>query len=99
MNIKAGKTKCMVFGTSQKIKNKEFNIAYHHQSISEASTYKYLGLTLDQTLKGYLCSKTIFCNKVALDVQLMNFFLKKKCFVLKIFRFLCFCEIHRFQNL
>ena len=70
----------MVFGTSQKIKNKEFNIAYHHQSISEASTYKYLGLTLDQTLKGYLCSKTIFCNKVALDVQLMNFFFEEKMF-------------------
>ena len=50
MNMKAGKTECMIFGTSQKIKNKELNIAYHHQSISKASTYKYLGLTLDQTL-------------------------------------------------
>ena len=50
MNIKAGKTKCIIFGTSQKITNKELNIAYLHQSISKASTYKYLGLTLDQTL-------------------------------------------------
>ena len=50
MNMKAGKTECMIFGTSQKIKNKELNIAYHHQSISKASTYKYLGLTLGQTL-------------------------------------------------
>ena len=48
--MKAGKTECMIFGTSQKIKNKELNIAYRHQSISKASTYKYLGLTLDQTL-------------------------------------------------
>ena len=50
MNMKASKTKCMIFGTSQKIKNKELNIAYCHQNISKASTYKYLGLTLDQTL-------------------------------------------------
>ena len=50
MNMKAGKTECMIFGTSQKIKNKELNIAYRHQSISKASTYKYLGLKLDQTL-------------------------------------------------
>ena len=50
MNMKAGKTECMIFGTSQKIKNKELDIAYRHQSISKASTYKYLDLTLDQTL-------------------------------------------------
>ena len=30
----------------------------------------------------------------------MNFFIwRKKCFVLEMSRFLCFCEIHRFQNL
>ena len=29
---------------------KKLNIAYRHQSVSKASTYKYLGLTLDQTL-------------------------------------------------
>ena len=50
MNMKAGKIECMIFGTSQKIKNKEFNITYCHQSISKTSTYKYLGLILDQTL-------------------------------------------------
>ena len=51
-------------------------------------------------LKGYLRYKTVFCHKVALEVQLMDFFnLKKKCFALEVFRFLCFCEIHRFQNL
>ena len=27
------------------------------------------------------------------------FYLKKKCFILEIFRFLCFCEIGQFQNL
>ena len=44
-----------------------------------------------------------FLAKVALDVQLMFFFfvffLKKKCFVHEISRFLCFCKIHRFENL
>ena len=50
MKIKAGKTECMISGISVKIKNKELNIAYRHQSVSKASTYKYLGLTLDQTL-------------------------------------------------
>ena len=49
MNMKTGKTEYMIFETSQKIKNKELNKAYHHQSISKASTYKSLGLTLDQT--------------------------------------------------
>ena len=50
MNMEAGKTECIIFGTSQKIKNKKLNIAYRHQSVSKASTFKYLGLTLDQTL-------------------------------------------------
>ena len=47
--MKTGKTEYMIFEILQKIKNKELNKAYHHQSISKASTYKYLGLTLDQT--------------------------------------------------
>ena len=47
-----------------------------------------------EVLKGYLRYKTIFCNKVA------KLYLKKKqCCVLEISRFLCFCEINRFQNL
>ena len=50
MEIKVSKTKCMIFATSQKINNKELNIAYGHQSVSKASTYKYFDFTLDQTL-------------------------------------------------
>ena len=30
VNMKAGKTKCMIFETSQRVQNKELNIAYHH---------------------------------------------------------------------
>ena len=53
----------------------------------------------NEYLKGYLRYKTILFHKVALGVQLMNFFIwRKKCFVLEISRFLCFCEIGRFQN-
>ena len=48
--MKACKTECMIFGTSQKLKNKELNITYRHQSDSKSSSYKYLGVTLDQTL-------------------------------------------------
>ena len=55
---------------------------------------------LEKFVKCYLRYKTIFCKKVALDVLLMNFsYLKKKCFVLEIFRFLCFCKIQGFQNM
>ena len=61
---------------------------------------KVLNKSFQYFLRGYLLYKTIFGNKVAPDEQLMNFFyLKKKCFVLEIFRFLCFCKIRRFQNL
>ena len=46
----------MIFGTSQKIENKDLNIAYRHQSI-------YVGLTLDQTLN--LNNHLIKTNKKA----------------------------------
>ena len=58
------------------------------------------GLKKAKDFKGYLHYKTIFCNKVALDVINEFFCLKKKqCFVLEISRFLCFGKMHRFQNL
>ena len=34
--------------------------------------------TFSLWFKGYLCYRTIFCHKVALDVQLMNFFIWSK---------------------
>ena len=40
MNIKAGKTECMIFGTSQKINNKELNIAY----LSSSKCFKSINL-------------------------------------------------------
>ena len=39
-----------MYKTSQKIKSQELNITCRYQSVSKASTYKCLGLTLDQIL-------------------------------------------------
>ena len=50
MNMKAGKTECMIFGTSHTTKNKELNITFRQNTISNTSKYKYLGVTLDQSL-------------------------------------------------
>ena len=44
---------------------------------------------VDLWIKGYLCCKTIFCNKVALNVYLMNFFICRKNF--SFMRYLDFC--------
>ena len=50
-------------------------------------------------LKGYLCYKTILCHKVALDVQLLNFFIWRKTNVsfLRYQDFCVFNEISTFQ--
>ena len=52
-------------------------------------------------IKGYFHYKIIFCHKVAHDVWLMNFLFEEKIILCsqEIYRFLCFGEIHRFQNL
>ena len=50
INLKPGKTECMIFGTHKKTKNKELKIKYRHQTISNTSTYKYLGIQLDKSL-------------------------------------------------
>jgi len=51
INMKKGKTECMLFGTAQKIKNKTLEITNNHQHrVHIAKSYKYLGVLLDQTL-------------------------------------------------
>ena len=49
--------------------------------------------------KGYLCYNTIFCHKVALDMQFMNLFIwrKNNASFLRYLDF-CFSQIHRFHN-
>ena len=50
INLKPGKTECMIFGTSQKIKNKVLKVKYRQNEISLTTSYKYLGILLDQSL-------------------------------------------------
>ena len=47
-------------------------------------------------LKSYLCYKSIFCHKVALDVQLIFLFEEK---MFRSQHTLCCCEIQKLQNL
>ena len=98
--IAEDKTICSTSKTQKKNRIKFIEtkkcLGQHVDKDSEPLTKKTTSLNL--TFKGYLRYKTIFCNKSALDVQLMNFFYlkKKQCFVLEISRFLCFCKMHGF---
>lgn len=49
-NYKKGKTECMLFGTSQKIKDNTIEIICKGNQIESTTSYKYLGVNLDQTL-------------------------------------------------
>ena len=49
-NLRKGKTEYMLFGTSQCTKNKTLDVIYHHRTLSETKSYKYLGVQLDQNL-------------------------------------------------
>ena len=49
-NMKKGKTECMLFGTSLKVKKEILEIRHRENIVSYATLYKYLGIELDQTL-------------------------------------------------
>jgi len=51
VNAKKGKTESMLFGTSQKIKDKSLNITHNTQHLNCTNSYQYLGVTLDQSLQ------------------------------------------------
>ena len=44
LNLRKEKTECMLFRTSQRIKNKTLEIVHHHRTLSETNSYKYLGV-------------------------------------------------------
>ena len=53
VNLKKGKTECMLFGTGRNLsKNKEheLNIMYNNTVVNYTTSYTYLGVLLDQTL-------------------------------------------------
>ena len=49
-NMKEGRTEVMLFRTNQKIKNQLLDISYRFVKISNTTSYKYLGVRLDQNL-------------------------------------------------
>ena len=50
VNLRNGKTECMLFETSQRTKNKVLDVVLNHSILSETNSYKYLGVQLDQNL-------------------------------------------------
>ena len=49
VNLRNGKTECMLFETSQRTKNKVLDVALN-SILSETNSYKYLGVQLGQNL-------------------------------------------------
>jgi hypothetical protein len=52
INLKKGKTECLLFGTSQKLKklNEPFKVHYNNVEVVKTDTYKYLRVDLPHTL-------------------------------------------------
>ena len=52
INLKPGKTELLLSSTSQRIPktNKNFEVKFNNQYISETKSYKYLGVEVDHTL-------------------------------------------------
>lgn len=52
INLKKGKTECMVFGTAKRLSTcgKKLELFYNDTQIEVAESYKYLGTTLDSSL-------------------------------------------------
>lgn len=50
IKMRRGKTECMLFGTTKRIKDKQLDVKYRHRSIVCTDTYKYLGIKLDPSL-------------------------------------------------
>ena len=48
--MKKGKTEAMLFGTQKRIKDQSLSIQHRFNTLSYTSSYKYLGVKLDQTL-------------------------------------------------
>ena len=40
VNLKKGKTECVLFGTSQRTKSKTLDVVHRHRTLSETNSYK-----------------------------------------------------------
>ena len=60
LSLHLGKTECMLFGTQKRLnKVNSFSVSCDGQSIKSTKVAKYLGVTLDETLKGESIAKDI----------------------------------------
>ena len=50
VNLRKAKTECILFGRSQRTKNKTLDVLHLHRTLSETNSYKYLGVQSDQNL-------------------------------------------------
>jgi hypothetical protein len=53
LNLKKGKTEAMLFGTCKKLamQPESLNVTFAHQNVQHTTSYKYLGIEVDSTLK------------------------------------------------
>jgi len=71
INLKKGKTECMLFGTPQRTKSQILDIAFTNRTLSETKSYKYLGVQLDQSLNIKEHTSQIY-KKVCGRIQLLK---------------------------
>ena len=69
--MRKGKIECILFGTSQRTKNKTLDVVHHHRTLSETNSYKYLGVQLDKNLN-IRDHKTQTYQKVCSRLQLLK---------------------------
>ena len=73
INLKLGKTELLLFGTFQRIAktNKNFEVKFNNQYISETRSYKYLGVEVDHTLNLNSCFDKTY-KKMTWRLRILN---------------------------
>ena len=72
VNLKKGKTEYVVFGTAMKLKNlDQINVEMNGVAINQTRSYKYLGVTLDQSLN-YIDHLDTMYKKASARVKLLS---------------------------
>ena len=73
LNLKKGKTEVMLFGTKQRLAKQDhaIDIKYNSKSINVTSTYKYLGVILDQSLNMEGHFKSV-CKKISSRLRMLK---------------------------
>ena len=69
INLKKGKTECMLFGTAKRMKDQQLQLLYRGVKVNFVTLYKYLGNILDNTLtldKNFNSSYKKACGRLML---------------------------------